>query len=199
MAAPEGPHTRRAFISQAPTSISRGAGRKALLQRLSIQLTPDKDKAAVAGIICGPRLRWLTFHQHMHALQHIARLDTLKVQDAFIAQQVWPLNGHQALQPVLKLVSIQRLGCRQRHRGNGGVVQLAVRMGVVLMRAVRVLAVMIMVMPVMMVVMIVPTVRVVAVMPVCMIMAVMVRVPMIVPVPMIVIVLFLVQKGGVAL
>src|ERR1700731_5050287 len=116
---------------------------------LARQVAADEDHAAVALLAVFPRPLMIAVEDHVHALEHEARIVVLEGEDAFAAQNVGAFLLHQILHPRKELVRIERLVATQRNR-------LHVLVVIVLEPAVRmrvlVVVVMIVVMAVIMIV-----------------------------------------------
>src|SRR6202030_835472 len=74
------------------------------------------DHAAVALLAVFPRPLMIAVEDHMHALEHEARIVVLEGEDAFAAQNVRAFLLHQVLHPRKELVRIERLVAPERNR-----------------------------------------------------------------------------------
>ena len=118
---------------------------KALFQFSFIDVAANKNKAALAAVIGGPRAGGPPFHDHVNALHHKLLVYALQVEDSLVAQQILPFRGNQGLHPVFKAERIKRLvGC-QRDRMDGRVMAFClVRVGMMFMGAVFIMAMVVM-------------------------------------------------------
>src|SRR5580692_50731 len=136
----------------------RNAALEAFGDLLAGQIAADEDDTAVALLAVFPWPLVVAVEDHVHALEHKARIVVLEGEDAFAAQNVRAFLLHQVLHPRKELVRIERLVAAQRNRLHVLVVivlEAAVRMRVLVVVIMMVVVAMAVIMIVMMIVVVI--------------------------------------------
>src|SRR5207302_9824666 len=95
---------------------SRDAAFKSLPDLLLRQVAADKNDATHTLFALSPGALVVAIQDHVHALKDEALVIILEGEDALAAHNARPLLLHQILHPREKLVGIERLVGRKRHR-----------------------------------------------------------------------------------
>src|SRR5262245_2832428 len=101
---------RRARVQRAPRD-SCHAGLEARLDFPAIELAPDEHEAVVAGR-AAPRSLELAVEHHVHAVEDVAAVLILEIEDALHAEDVLALALHQIVEPLVELAAVEQARVR---------------------------------------------------------------------------------------